>query len=96
MLLETGDKDKSPNRPFLFNGVSKMATVEASSAIDRIGEIAGQIWHLLDISGPTRVTQLIKEIEAPRDTIMQAIGWLAREEKIRIEEISRSRVISLL
>ena len=73
-----------------------MATVEANSTVHRIGDTAGQIWHLLDLEGPKKITQLVKEVEAPRDTVMQAIGWLAREEKICVEEQSRSRVISLI
>ena len=73
-----------------------MATVEANSAVEKIGATAGQIWHHLDESGPLKITQLVKEIDAPRDMVMQAIGWLAREEKIVIDEHSRSRVVSLL
>jgi len=72
-----------------------MATVEAPSTVDRIGDTAGQVWHLLDEEGPKKITQLVNRVDAPRDTVMQALGWLAREEKIRIEEQARSRVISL-
>ena len=72
-----------------------MATVEASSAVQQIGETAGQIWHLLDTEGPQKWSQLTKQVEAPRDAVMQAIGWLAREEKIVIEEQGRLRIVSL-
>ena len=41
------------------------------------------------------MTQLAKEVDAPRDRVMQAVGWLAREEKIRIDEQTRRKVISL-
>jgi hypothetical protein len=41
------------------------------------------------------LAQLAKRIEQPRDIIMQAIGWLAREDKVRIEENGRTRYISL-
>ena len=41
------------------------------------------------------LTKLAKQIDTPRDVVMQAIGWLAREEKISIEDESRSKVISL-
>jgi hypothetical protein len=40
------------------------------------------------------VSRLVKEIDAPRDIVMQALGWLAREDKIDIED-GRSRVVSL-
>jgi len=72
-----------------------MATLEAVSTIQRIGETAGQLWSLLDLEGPLKMTQLIKLADAPRDVVMQAIGWLAREEKISIDEESRARVVSL-
>lgn len=72
-----------------------MATVEAAAPVHRIGDTAGQIWHLLDLEGPLKITQLVKQVDAPRDTVMQALGWLAREEKICIEEQARTRVISL-
>jgi hypothetical protein len=73
------------------------ATLEAPAThIEQIGETAGLIWHTLLDSGPTPITKLIKRIDAPRDLVMQGIGWLAREEKIAIEEESRSRIISLI
>ena len=62
--------------------------------ITQIGETAGAIWQMLAENGPQSVARLIKEIEAPRDVVMQAMGWLAREHKIDIDE-SRSRTISL-
>jgi hypothetical protein len=71
-----------------------MAT-DTMNCISQIGETAGEIWHLLDTKGSRPITKLVKEVDAPRDTIMQALGWLAREEKINIEEDARSRVISL-
>jgi hypothetical protein len=37
----------------------------------------------------------VKEIDAPRDVVMQALGWLAREEKLDIEEDGRTRTVSL-
>lgn len=72
-----------------------MATAEAPSFVAQIGKTAGTVWHYLEQSGPVRITHLVKEIDAPRDLVMQALGWLAREEKIVIEEKSRSRFVSL-
>ena len=37
------------------------------------------IWHLLNESGPLAVTKLVKEVDAPRDLVMQAsAGWPAK------------------
>ncbi|MCH8046155.1 MAG: winged helix-turn-helix domain-containing protein [Planctomycetes bacterium] len=77
------------------------ATLEAPTQtpvqthVEQIGDTAGLIWHTLSEDGPTSITKLIKKVGAPRDLVMQGIGWLAREEKIVIEEESRSRIISL-
>ena len=73
-----------------------MATLEATPCIEQIGETAGEVWHLLaDDREPLSLAQLAKRIDQPRDVIMQAIGWLAREDKLVIEENGRTRYVSL-
>ena len=72
-----------------------MATAMHPCCVEQIGETAGMIWHLLNDNGPLPVTRLVKEADAPRDLVMQALGWLAREDKISIEEESRAKVVSL-
>ena len=61
----------------------------------QIGSVAGMIWHFLDVHGPVTLSKLAKEIDAPRDAVMQGVGWLAREGKIRFDETPRSRTITL-
>ena len=41
------------------------------------------------------LAKLSKTVGAPRDVVMQAVGWLAREDKIEIEETNRGRFIRL-
>jgi hypothetical protein len=65
------------------------------SCITQIGETAGMIWQVLSTKGPVTVAKLVKEIDAPRDVVMQGLGWLAREDKVSIEEEARTRVVSL-
>ena len=72
-----------------------MAEATPASHIEQIGETAGLVWHALDGEESLSVTKLVELIEAPRDTVMQAIGWLAREGKISIEQTKRGRMISL-
>ena len=74
---------------------TKTAPAKSLPGVDRIGEIAGQVWHCLNETGSASFTQLTKEIDAPRDVVMQAVGWLAREGKISIDENGRNRTISL-
>jgi len=71
-----------------------MATAQ-HSALDQIGDTAGLVWHYLNENGPRTLTQLAKDIDAPRDVIMQAVGWLAREDKLAIEEDARKKLIVL-
>ena len=41
------------------------------------------------------MTQLAKDVDAPRDVIMQAVGWLAREDKLVIDEDRNKKIVSL-
>ena len=72
-----------------------MATATTTCPIEQIGETAGLVWHALEEGGPLTVAKLAKQVDAPRDSVLQAIGWLAREDKILIEENGRSKKISL-
>jgi hypothetical protein len=72
------------------------AMTAVSSAVAQIGEAAGILWHVLDQNGPQSVAKLVKASGLPRDLAMQALGWLAREDKVAIEDEGRSRVVSLL
>ena len=73
-----------------------MATATPISRVTHIGETAGVVWKILDEEGPMSMAKLVKAVGKPRDTVMQALGWLAREEKICVEEEGRSRIVSLL
>jgi predicted transcriptional regulator len=72
-----------------------MATSEPTSLVETIGVTAGEIWRVLLEQGELTTTQLAKQVNAPRDQVMQAVGWLAREGKIRYEQRARSKVVSL-
>ncbi|HTN75423.1 MAG TPA: winged helix-turn-helix domain-containing protein [Pirellulaceae bacterium] len=61
----------------------------------QIGDLAGIVWKTLDENGPLSLAKLVKHIDAPRDTIMQALGWLAREDKLTIEDTNRGKIVSL-
>jgi hypothetical protein len=72
-----------------------MVSDEPTSCLEQIGQTAGLVWHALDEHGPQSVTKLAKMVSAPRDIVMQAVGWLAREEKLDINETRRGRIVSL-
>jgi hypothetical protein len=71
-----------------------MATAH-QSCVEQIGDAAGQIWHYLNENGPRTVSQLVKDVDVPRDVVMQGIGWLAREDKVTIDEERSKKIISL-
>jgi hypothetical protein len=72
-----------------------MATALPVCSVARIGAVAGIVWQVLSDDGPLTVAKLVKAVDEPRDTVMQALGWLAREDKISIDEDGRNRTVSL-
>ena len=72
-----------------------MTTAHANSVVEQIGDAAGQVWHYLNENGPTALSRLVKDVDVPRDVLMQAIGWLAREDKVSIDTESRAKTVSL-
>lgn len=72
-----------------------MATSIESTNIAQIGEAAGVLWNHLQDQGPQPLTKLTKDVDLPRDLLMQALGWLAREDKVTIEDEKRAKVVSL-
>lgn len=72
-----------------------MATATMANEIETIGITAGKIWHYLGDNGPVAMSRLVKEIDSPRDAVMQGVGWLAREGKVEFEDGPRSRIIGL-
>ena len=72
-----------------------MATATETSCDQEIGVTAGEIWHTLDDLGPLTIAKLAKQIDVHREVVLMAVGWLAREGKVDIEEGSRSRTVSL-
>ena len=51
-----------------------------------IGLCAGEIWTYLEShSAQARMEELFAGIQAPRQTILMAVGWLAREGYVLME-----------
>ena len=64
------------------------------SCITQIGETAGTIWQVLNARGPLTIAKLVKEIDAPRDVVMQGLGWLARRQGEHRRRSADSRRLS--
>ncbi len=51
-----------------------------------IGLCAGEVWHYLDEhDGMGSLKALLSDINAPEETVLMAVGWLAREGYILTE-----------
>jgi hypothetical protein len=72
-----------------------METLAMSPAVQQIGETAGAVWNALNENGPLSLAKLVENVGGNRDVVMQAVGWLAREDKIDITETKRGRIVSL-
>ena len=46
-------------------------------------------------SGSLPLSKLVDEVGAPKDLALLALGWLAREGKITIEESGRKKMVNL-
>jgi Mn-dependent DtxR family transcriptional regulator len=48
----------------------------------KIGETAGKIWNLLEEKGEVNISQLPRLLNEKSVMVQQAVGWLAREDKV--------------
>jgi hypothetical protein len=75
--------------------MAKSPPVSPAPPLQQIGETAGAVWHALRKHGPLSLAKLVETVGANRDVVMQAIGWLAREDKLDLTETKRGRIVSL-
>ena len=62
----------------------------------RIGELAGRIWNYLSAKGEVSYAVLRRDIVGedaamPDVMLSSAIGWLAREQKVKLHESGTGR-----
>lgn len=62
---------------------------------DKVGETAGQIWNLLKKKGEVNMAELPKLLQEKSNVVHQAIGWLARENKIEYRTAATKTFVSL-
>ncbi len=63
--------------------------------IETFGINAGRIWSLLDESGRQHIKDVKKATKLTDKNLYAALGWLAREGKILIEEEGKDIFVSL-
>ena len=60
-----------------------------------IGDAAGKIWHYLDKHGEASVNKVTTETGLNKNDVQRGIGWLAKEDKLKIEINGRVETLSL-
>ena len=60
-----------------------------------IGQTAGKVWKVLGTQGRIALTTLPKLMDADVFTVQQAVGWLAREDKVAFEKQGRALYVKL-
>jgi len=60
-----------------------------------IGTAAGVVWGFLSDNGGSSLTALTRGTDLSKELALQAIGWLAREDKVVFEKTLRGRLIVL-
>ena len=59
--------------------------VFTKDVIDEFGQSAGKVWRTINTHGPLTEKELIKNTKLAKKNFYAAIGWLARENKIHLE-----------
>jgi predicted transcriptional regulator len=62
---------------------------------EEIGNIAGEIWHLLKEKGELSISGVASAVNASQSTVYMGLGWLAREDKLEFIQKSRGVVVRL-
>lgn len=63
---------------------------------EKIIETAGKTWRTLGEKGELNITQLPKVLKEDEAIVYQALGWLAREDKINYAVKNRQTTVSLV
>jgi len=63
--------------------------------VETIGETAGKIWKQLGTKGQTSLKTLARHVGSDQATTQLAVGWLAREGKVRLGKKGEQIIVAL-
>lgn len=63
--------------------VPMTAAAQTLCSNHEIGQVAGKLWQTLNVEGAQSITALKKSSTASNDLVLAAVGWLAREDKLK-------------
>ncbi|MDD5687749.1 MAG: winged helix-turn-helix domain-containing protein [Elusimicrobia bacterium] len=61
-----------------------------------IGESAGKVWQVLNKKGQVEINAIKKATNLNDGSLYMALGWLAREGKVKFEQKQQKVYISLI
>lgn len=62
---------------------------------EMIGETAGKIWNTLNTQNEISLTRLPKLVGERETVVYQALGWLAREDKVEYAKKGNRTLVSV-
>ncbi len=62
---------------------------------EKIGSVAGDIWHILRERDEILVSEIPKILNERSMIVHQALGWLAREDKLEFRTKGQKTYVSL-
>jgi Mn-dependent DtxR family transcriptional regulator len=62
---------------------------------ETVGKTAGRVWELLKKNHEMTLSQLPKALKQKDTVVYQAVGWLAREDKIEYHTKGNKTVLSV-
>jgi hypothetical protein len=63
--------------------------------VPRVGQIAGRVWRLLNSEGELSIASLSRRLDERTQSVVMAVGWLAREGKITLRIKGTTTLVSL-
>ena len=58
--------------------------------MESLGKTPGKVWQFLHANGKVSLSALEKGVDAPRAMVYMAVGWLAKEGKVWMEQEERA------
>jgi hypothetical protein len=62
---------------------------------EAIGDAAGKVWRYLEAQGSRSVSQIQRDTRLSQSLTYLALGWLAREDKVRFAQERRALLVGL-
>jgi Winged helix-turn-helix domain (DUF2582) len=69
--------------------------LKEASMIELIGSAAGDLWKALGRYDKVEIARLPRLLNREANIVYQALGWLAREDKIRYEQKGNKTYVGL-